>query len=132
MTNPVIVVDTLATFNRGDENDNAMVGATFRHLRYLTNLGATVIVIHHTGKNPTSKYRRASAMEGAVDVGLKVVGTPDDEGLLTRIEAVLQDPYRKRKTRCVQNRERYPATCHDNIQRQADGSLAAKSGPHQR
>jgi hypothetical protein len=86
MTNPVIVIDTFATFHNGDENDNAVVGRTCRNLRYLTNLGATVLVIHHTGKNPTSKYRGASAMEGAVDLGLKIVGTTDDEGLLTKIE----------------------------------------------
>ena len=77
------MIGTFATFHHGDENFNAVVNATLKFLRCLTNLGATVIVIHHTGKNPTSEYRGASAMKAAVDLGLKVVGTTDDEGLLT-------------------------------------------------
>ena len=85
MINPVLVFDTFATFSSGDENDNALVGATFRHFRHLTNLGATLLVIHHTGKNADSNSRGASAMEGAVDAGIKVVGTIE-EGKLTRIE----------------------------------------------
>jgi KaiC/GvpD/RAD55 family RecA-like ATPase len=85
MQNPVLVFDTFATFSNGDENDNAVVGATFKRLRHLTNLGATVLVIHHKGKNAASKYRGASAMEGAVDAGVEVVGTVE-EGQLTRIE----------------------------------------------
>ncbi|HYW38064.1 MAG TPA: AAA family ATPase [Terriglobales bacterium] len=85
MKNPVVVFDTFATFSNGDENDNAVVGATFKRLRHLTNLGATVLVIHHKGKNAGSKYRGASAMEGAVDAGVEVVGTVE-EGQLTRIE----------------------------------------------
>ena len=85
MKNPVVVFDTFATFSNGDENDNAVVGATFKRLRHLTNLGATVLVIHHKGKNAASKYRGASAMEGAVDAGVEVVGTVE-EGQLTRIE----------------------------------------------
>jgi hypothetical protein len=62
-----------------------MVAATFNRMRYLTNLGATVLVIHHTGKDEKSDYRGASAMEGAVDAALKLVGTIED-GRLTRIE----------------------------------------------
>jgi KaiC/GvpD/RAD55 family RecA-like ATPase len=85
MKNPVVVFDTFATFSSGDENDNAVVGATFKRLRHLTNLGATVLVIHHKGKNAASKYRGASAMEGAVDAGVEVVGTVE-AGQLTRIE----------------------------------------------
>lgn len=71
--------------SNGDENDNAVVCATLKRLRHLTNLGATVLVIHHKGKNAGSKYRGASAMEGVVDAGVEVVGTIQ-EGQLTRIE----------------------------------------------
>lgn len=85
MNNPVLIFDTFASFSSGDENDNAVVVATFRHLRHLTSLGATVLMIHHPAKNGDSNSRGASAMEGAVDAGLKVVGTIE-EGKLTRIE----------------------------------------------
>lgn len=116
MKNPVVVIDTFATFHSGDENDNAVVGKTFKSLRYLTNLGATVLVIHHTGKNPTSKYRGASAMEGAVDLGLKVVGTTDDEGLLTKIEVqTFKNSHRQRQAHRVQDRKRYSGSCNGNI-----------------
>jgi hypothetical protein len=84
MKNPVVVFDTFATFSSGDENDNAVVGATFKRLRHLTNLGATVLVIHHKGKNAASKYRGASAMEGAVPLrhyGLAVGITAEVNGL---------------------------------------------------
>ena len=87
MKNPVLVFDTFATFSNGDENDNALVSATFKHLRQLTHLGATVIIIHHPGKNANSNSRGASAMEGAIDVGLKIVGTAVEGGTkLTRID----------------------------------------------
>jgi RecA-family ATPase len=85
MKNPVIVFDTFATFSDCDENDNTAVGKVFKRFRHLTNLGATIIVIHHKGKNAASKYRGASAMEGAVDAGVEVVGTVE-EGQLTRME----------------------------------------------
>jgi RecA-family ATPase len=84
MSNPVIVFDTLATFTFGDENDNAMMGATFKSFRKLTTAGATVIVIHHTNKDGSADYRGASSMAGAVDVGLKMEGTIE-EGQLTRM-----------------------------------------------
>jgi KaiC/GvpD/RAD55 family RecA-like ATPase len=85
MKNPVLVFDTLATFCTGDENDNSIMGATFKSLRYLANLGATVIMIHHTPKGDGSDYRGASAMEGAVDALIKIVSTIE-EGKLTRME----------------------------------------------
>jgi hypothetical protein len=70
--NPVIVFDTFASFSTADENDNAAMGAVFKTFRSLTNLGATVIVIHHTTKDGQSDYRGASAQAGAIDVGLRI------------------------------------------------------------
>jgi len=85
MNSPVIVIDTLATFSGCDENDNTAVGNMFKHLRALTNIGATVIIIHHTTKNGESNYRGASSMEGAVDCGLKITANIE-EGLINTIE----------------------------------------------
>jgi archaellum biogenesis ATPase FlaH len=85
MKNPVLVFDTFASFASGDENDNAVVGAIFKRLRYLTNLGATILIIHHTAKDSKSEYRGASAMKGAVDAALLIEGSIV-EGKLTRIE----------------------------------------------
>ena len=85
MKNPVVVIDTFAANSGCDENDNSAVGETFKHLRALTHLRATVLVIHHVGKNGTSHYRGASSMEGAVDVGLEIVSNIED-GLITSME----------------------------------------------
>jgi hypothetical protein len=40
-----------------------------KHFRALANLGATVLILHHTGKTPTSKeYRGSSDIKAAVDM----------------------------------------------------------------
>jgi hypothetical protein len=88
MKNPVVVIDTLAAFSDCDENDNSAMGVTFKALRALTHLGATVLVVHHTAKNG-SWYRGASSMEGAVDIGVLVVSTIEN-GLITKIEVQIQ------------------------------------------
>jgi putative DNA primase/helicase len=88
MRRPVVVIDTLAAFSECDENDNSAMGMTFKALRALTHLGATVLVIHHTAKNG-SWYRGASSMEGAVDAGVLVVSTVEN-GLITKIEVQTQ------------------------------------------
>jgi primase-polymerase (primpol)-like protein len=68
---PIIVFDTLNSFMNGqDENNNAVVGKIMNHMRMMTNCGATVLIIHHTGKSPTSKESRgASSFKGGVDAG---------------------------------------------------------------
>jgi archaellum biogenesis ATPase FlaH len=81
--NPVIIFDTFAAFSSCDENDNAAVGNFFKSLRALTNLGATVILIHHTTKDGDSDYRGASAQAGAIDAGLKIVSTIVDGRIQT-------------------------------------------------
>jgi putative DNA primase/helicase len=89
---PLVVIDTLRTHSDCDENDNTAVGNFFKELRKLVNLGATVLVIHHVGKDGSSSYRGASSMEGAVDVGLKVIATQKD-GLIEKIEV---EPFKSR------------------------------------
>jgi archaellum biogenesis ATPase FlaH len=87
MKKPVLIFDTLATFLDGDENDNSVVGEMFRHLRYLTILGSTVIVIHHPGKAADSKSRGASSKEGAADAAWMVTSVEDpSSGNLLKME----------------------------------------------
>jgi archaellum biogenesis ATPase FlaH len=90
--NPVIIFDTFASFSTADENDNAAVGAVFKTFRALTNLGATLLIIHHTTKDGQSDYRGASAQEGAVDAGLKIVSKIVDG----RIESLTVQTYKTR------------------------------------
>lgn len=70
----VIVVDTLARATPGnDENSSRDAGLVIQALDYLkTELGCSVIVVHHTGKEGTSE-RGSSAFRGAVDALFKVV-----------------------------------------------------------
>jgi KaiC/GvpD/RAD55 family RecA-like ATPase len=71
---PLLIFDTMNSFMMGgNENDNAVVGKMMAHLRKMTNAGATVVLIHHTGKSATSKESRgASAFKGAIDIGILV------------------------------------------------------------
>ena len=67
---PVIIVDSFVAFNTGDENDATQVRAYTEKFRYLANLGASVIVLHHSGKGESSKdYRGSSDIKAGLDVG---------------------------------------------------------------
>ncbi|HYZ74643.1 MAG TPA: hypothetical protein VE641_16310 [Chthoniobacterales bacterium] len=58
---------------QGDENSSSAVGAFMHGLRRLAHLGATVILLHHTGQSETSQdYRGSSDFKAAVDVGFTV------------------------------------------------------------
>jgi hypothetical protein len=70
---PVIVVDSLAAFNGGDENDATQTRLYMDQFRRLANLGATLVVIHHSGKSDTSRdYRGSSDIKSSIDVGYKL------------------------------------------------------------
>ena len=70
---PVIVFDSLVAFHTGSEQDATETRRHMNAYRKLTALGATVIVIHHSGKGESSKnYRGSSDIMGAVDVCWKV------------------------------------------------------------
>jgi hypothetical protein len=85
MNNPVIIFDTLASFLDGDENASEYMGVVFKAFRNLTTLGATVVCIHHPGKDPKSNSRGSSVIEGSSDVCWKVTGTHNADRRLTKI-----------------------------------------------
>jgi hypothetical protein len=65
---PLVIVDSLAAFNVGDENSAADMRRFMHQCRRLADLGATVIVIHHDGKAETSKdFRGSSDFKASVD-----------------------------------------------------------------
>jgi archaellum biogenesis ATPase FlaH len=69
----LIIVDSLIAFHGGDENDAKLMREFMARCRKLADLGATVIVIHHTGKAETAKdYRGSSDFKAAIDVGFHV------------------------------------------------------------
>jgi predicted ATP-dependent serine protease len=70
---PLIVVDSFIAFYVGNENDSAAMRDWMNQIRLLANLGATVLIIHHTGKGEsTQEYRGSSDFKAAIDVGFVV------------------------------------------------------------
>lgn len=60
---PLLVFDPLIAFNEGDENSAKDTRRYFQHFRNLANLGATVIVIYHSGKAETLRILRKFNLE---------------------------------------------------------------------
>jgi hypothetical protein len=81
---PLVIVDSLIAFLDGDENDSRTMRQFFQQARRLADLGATVIVLHHTGKAETARnYRGSSDIPAVVDVGYLL--TNFGEGILERM-----------------------------------------------
>ena len=78
----LIIVDTLArSFVGGNENDAKDMGLFIFGIDTLRRAtGATVLVIHHTGKDKKSKERGSSALRGSADTMISCDG---EMGVLT-------------------------------------------------
>lgn len=72
----LVIVDTLARSIPGAEENSAKdLGVVVEHLDLIRTVsGATVLVVHHMGKNGAQGMRGSSALHGAIDTGLEVVG----------------------------------------------------------
>jgi hypothetical protein len=82
---PLVIVDSLAAFHGGDQNDAGETRAFMHRCRRLADLGATVILIHHDGKAETARdYRGSSDFKAAIDVGFHVSNFGAD-GLLDKL-----------------------------------------------
>lgn len=69
----LIVIDTLARNFGGDENSATDVGRFVRHVDVLRRRWkASVLIIHHSGKNGERGARGSSALRGAVDAEYEV------------------------------------------------------------
>jgi predicted ATP-dependent serine protease len=67
---PLIIFDSLVAFNEGSEQDADDTRECMDRFRRLASLGATVLVIHHTGKGEhTKEYRGSSDIKASIDVG---------------------------------------------------------------
>lgn len=75
----LIVVDTLSrAMAGGNENSPEDMGALVRHVDEIrAATGATVIVIHHSGKDTAKGARGHSLLRAAVDTELELVATDD-------------------------------------------------------
>jgi len=70
---PLLIWDSMVEFHPGDEQSATETRAFMKQFRVLTNLGATVLILHHTGKVKSAKeYRGSSDIKGAVDTAYVV------------------------------------------------------------
>jgi hypothetical protein len=77
----VVFIDTVAAcFNMKDENSNAEVAGICNIMRHIGgSVGATVVPVHHYGKDAATGLRGASAWQGAADMVLSVTADIDDQ-----------------------------------------------------
>jgi len=79
---PVIIVDSVIAFHPGTENDSNETRQYMGQYRRLTAMGATVVLLHHTGKSETSKeYRGSSDYKASIDIGYKLTNMGDNARL---------------------------------------------------
>lgn len=70
---PLLIWDSLVEFHTGEEQSSTATRQFMREFRHLANLGATVVILHHTGKSEGSQeYRGSSDIEAAVDMAFKL------------------------------------------------------------
>lgn len=79
----VLVVDTLAQVTPGaNENSSEDMGRAIKHCKLLHEAtGATIILIHHSGKDAARGARGWSGLKGALDCELEVARCDDDRVL---------------------------------------------------
>lgn len=89
----LVVIDTLARSFAGDENSAAEMGAFVRSCdRIRAATGATVLVIHHSGKDAEKGARGSSALRAACDFEFKVTSSGKKVTKLTCTKAKDSDP----------------------------------------
>jgi predicted ATP-dependent serine protease len=83
---PLIIFDSLIEFHPGSEQSSTETRAFMRYFRALANLGATVIVLHHSGKAETAKiYRGSSDIKAAVDTAYQLDSAVKDANRLGQL-----------------------------------------------
>jgi len=76
---PLVIVDSVIAFYKGDENSSADMRRFMAGPRRLAHLGACVILIHHDGKSETARYFRGSSdFKAAIDQGFHVANSSAD------------------------------------------------------
>jgi len=69
---PVIIFDSFIRFHSADENAASEIALVMPHLRALAHAGATIVLLHHRGKEEVSKYRGSSDILAGVDMAFSV------------------------------------------------------------
>jgi hypothetical protein len=89
----LVVIDTLARSFAGDENSASDMGGFIKACdRIRENTGASVLVIHHSGKDAEKGARGSSALRAACDFEFKVVSSGKKLTKLVCTKAKDSDP----------------------------------------
>ena len=92
-SHPLMIWDSLIEFAGCDEQSSNEMREFMKLFRHLAHDGATVIVLHHTGKSKTSKdYRGSTDIKASVDMAYVVSGNAR-QGKLHRLEMI---PFKSR------------------------------------
>jgi len=79
---PLLIVDSAIAFLGGDENSSTDVRRFLDQLRAVTQLGASVVVIHHNGKAASAAdFRGSSDFKNGVDIGYLITNMGDPSRL---------------------------------------------------
>lgn len=83
---PLIIFDSLIEFHPGSEQSSTETRAFMKHFRALANLGATIVVLHHSGKAETAKiYRGSSDIKAAVDTAYQLESADKESTRIGRL-----------------------------------------------
>jgi archaellum biogenesis ATPase FlaH len=82
----LIIYDSLIEFHPGSEQSSTETRAFMRQFRALANMGATVVVLHHTGKAETAKlYRGSSDIKAVVDTAYLLEKSSEETERLSKL-----------------------------------------------
>lgn len=82
---PLLIFDSLIAFHSGNEQDATETREYMEKFIELSKNGATVILIHHTGKGENTKeYRGSSDIKAAVDYGYVMESRNDMESIVIK------------------------------------------------
>jgi len=85
----LIVIDTMHRNFTGDENSAKDIAMLVKHADDLKEqTGATILIVHHSGKSKQSEARGSSAFKAALDVEIKVT---NDKGVVTLNNTKMKD-----------------------------------------
>ena len=91
----MLIFDSLQRFHSGDENSTKDMAALFERFRRLTTLGATVSVLHNTGRKERERPRGAVAIEDGTDMllSLRASGSPSSPGGVSLLLEIVRDKF---------------------------------------
>lgn len=90
----LVVIDTLARSFEGEENSATDMGEFVKACDYIREMtGATILVIHHSGKDADKGARGSSALRAACDFEYKVTSPGKKQSKIMCTKAKDSDPF---------------------------------------